>query len=346
MRKWLTIGLLLLFTLPVMAQIEGDGTEEMVPFASNLIDVQGLRPDGWVSQPDAPGVFLRASDVLDVTAIIMQARTGTAADLLTDFAGSFGIQNVPASEGTIEGEIFTFDYYQLERPQGESSLFIDIAVAESEEDGRVYYVLMQSPSAFYEALNTSVFLPAVQWFGPVERYTDTDETYSINIPTQWTAEMITSEDDLDLEYGMLTNPDDTLTVYVDAFQSEDVVATVETFWQQVDPEFASTYNEATDFVSITDPARLNGLDEVVIIDWEGGLEDSETGIVRQSVARVLGDTVYITLIDTTEEMLSGNSAALDILDRTFTIADLAMDVTGDPPPQAEATPEATAESDE
>ncbi|MEL6307113.1 MAG: hypothetical protein AAFR81_12670 [Chloroflexota bacterium] len=341
MRKWLLLCVLLVFGLPVSAQIAGDGTEEMVAFVAPALDVQGLRPATWVERQDAPGVFLRGSDPLDITGIIMQARPGTADELLREFAGSFSIENIPTSESTIEGEFFTFDYYQLERPRGEGSILIDIAVAESVDDERVYYVLMQTVDAFYDTLHESVFMPAVQWFGPTQLYTAPDESFSVNVPSLWTSEAVTvGEDDTADEYGVLTATDGTATVYVDAVQTDDPDAAVEAFWLQVDPDFSSTFDAESDAVTtITDPVRLGGLDEVIIINWEGGF-DNEEGIVRQSVVRVLGDTAFITLIDATVESLLTYETSVGIIDQTFSITALQTDITGDP------APEPTAESDE
>lgn len=345
MRKWLLLCVMLMSALPVSAQIVGDGTEELVAFYAPSLEVQGLHPVGWLPQQNAPGVYLRASDALDITAIIMQARPGTADELLNTFADQFGIEDIPASESTIEGEFFTFDYYQLERPQGDISVLIDVAVAESEDDERVYYVLMQTGEAFYEDLNQSVFLPAVQWFGPTQQYTDADDLFSVNIPSRWTAEtvIIESEEASDIpaeEYGVLTASDGTVTVYVDAVQTDDPTAVVEALWLQIDPDFSSTFDPESDAITtITDPARLGGLDEVTIINWEGGF-DNATGTVRQSVVRLLGDTAFITLIDSTVEDLLTYEQEVGIIDQTYTITALQADITGD------LAPEATAEADE
>lgn len=321
MRKILGLMLLLVMAIPTLAQFGVEDEITFTPFMLVQFDLQGLRPTQWREQSNAAGVYLRARDELDLTAIIIQAREGTADEFLALIQEQFALETLPESVESIETDFFTWNLYTFERQQNIQTLTVDMAVAEYE--GSTYYVLMQTPDVFYEHLHEALFLVTLETLSPIQRYQDPDGYFDVPIPTLW---MLTETED----YGLISDSDDTVHVYVKAVEGDDPQAALQAFWEQVDPEFESTFEEE-DVRIVTDPVRIGDLESVVIITWEDG-QDIE-GHIKQGVARVYDGMIFMTLIDTTILAVQANDNQLATIDNNFRILTLLDD--------AEATEEAS-----
>lgn len=325
MRKYLLLAVLLLTVFPISAQVDVDEDINLVSFASSALNVQGLRPESWFQQENREGVFVRRRDPLDTTAIIMQAQTGELDAFLEGVRASFAVEGELEVLETIETNYLTWNIYQFNRVQGTQELITDMAVAVDEEEGRVYFILMQTVEAFYNSLHEEVFLPAVDWLSPIQFYEDPDDQFVVPIPVQWA----TSTTD---EYGILTNIEGSIGIYVDAVESDNPLVAVQDFWLAVNPEFDIDFDEETmDFRVIEDSARIGEIETVHIIDWVDG--SGEDGAVLQSVARVYDGVVYMTLIVSDVQTLIENENDIALVDNGFRITALLDSV--------EATEEAT-----
>jgi len=125
---------------------------ELVPFTSDIYGIQGLVPEGW-EETAQPGVYARGSSGTDVVALIEQAASMTAADLLGVLSQQLGV--VPAAAGEREASGLTWGLYTAE-VQG---LSIDLAASES--GGKAMVVLMQCYPQERDGLYEAVFLPVV-----------------------------------------------------------------------------------------------------------------------------------------------------------------------------------------
>lgn len=315
MRKYLLL-IILLFSLivPISAQTGVGEDIELVSFASPALNVQGLRPAAWSPQEGRDGVFLRLSDPFDITAIIMQAQVIERDAFLESVRASFAVEDDLEVLETIETNYLTWDTYQFSRTQGTQDLIIDMAVAVSEEDGRVYYILMQTIEFFYEDLHEKVFLPAIDWMSPIQFFEDPDGQFVVPIPVRWA----TSSTD---EYGIMTNVEGSIGIYLDAVESDDPLAAVQEFWLKVNPNFDTTFDEDVNNLRlIEDSLRIGEIEAVYIIDWADG--SSEDGAVLQSVARVYDGVIYITLIATDAETVAEFEADIAAIDNGFRITAL------------------------
>ncbi len=324
MRRLLLLAILLFsIIVPVSAQAGIDEDIELVSFVSSALNVQGLRPAEWSARENAEGVFLRSSDPFDLTGIIIQTQVAEREDFLDSVRTSFAVEEELEILETIETNFLTWDIYQFTRVQGTQELITDMAVAVNEDDGRIYFILMQTIEFFHENLHEKVFLPAVDWTSPIQFYEDADEQYTVPIPVQWA----TSATD---EYGILTNLEGSISVYVDAVESDDPLAAVQEFWLTVNPNFDSTFDEETNNLRvIEDSVRIGDLDAVHIIDWADGT--GEDGAILQSVARVYDGTIYMTLIVSDIQTIANYENDINIIDNGFRITALSE--------QAEATQE-------
>lgn len=324
MRKILSLLLLLMLVAPVTAQVSSAEEIELSPFIVEGLDIQGVYPSTWTAQENAPGVFVRAADPFDLTAIIMQSREGTADSLLQEVLTSFGVEDELESQTTIESDFFTWNIYQFEREQGSATLIVDVAIAEDNDNERVYYILMQTVSAFYDTLHNSIFLPAVDYVGPIQRYEQVDELFNVPIPATWSL----SESD---DFATLSNPDETVYIHLMAIEADDPLAAMLDFWRMLDPEFELSYEDGENALRIIDDSRRIGdIDAVYIVDWADG--SGEEGTILQSVARVYDGIVYMTLIESDLDSIADNDDALSMIDANFIITALEA--------IAESTPEA------
>ncbi|MGB7340677.1 MAG: hypothetical protein WBC91_17395 [Phototrophicaceae bacterium] len=327
MRQFLWILLSLLLVVPVAAQVSNNDDIPLVPFTSTPLDVQGVRPETWLAQQNTEGVFLRASDPLDATAIIMQAQETDKETFVTDLPNLLQLSTELELIESLETDFFTWDLYQSTRVRGDQELIIDIGIAEDQETGRVYYILLQTNPTFYDNLHEKVFLPAVEVLSPLQFYVDEEETFSVPIPVLWTSDTVAEA------YGQITNPDGTIAIFIDAVASDDAIAASREFLSTVNNDFADTLDEEPYRIDvIEDPTRIGDLEAVYIINWvDPNLED---GFVLQTVARQYDGIIYMTAIVARIDAILDNEAEIATIDNGFTITAL------------EAIAEATAEPEE
>ena len=110
-------------------------------------------------------------------------------------------------------------------------------------------------------------------------YEDPSGRFSVPIPTNWTAASAEG-------YGVLTDPDDKITVYVLAVESSDVEAAIVDAWALVDPGFDLEPNH------VVEQPPTGGLEKVVNIDYHTGDESRVAGANGQLYQSV----VYILLV--------------------------------------------------
>lgn len=330
MPKYLSLLIIVLFTIPLLAQSSDDSANEddndvtqyLSPFAIEALDLQGLYPRTWQTQENAPGVFLRAIDALDTTAIIMQSRSGTADALLQEIMISFDIDSDAEAIAAIEGNYFQWETYQFERRHNNRSvLIIDLALAQlpattADDDPRIYYVLMQTAPAFHDDLYAQAFIPAVTYLSPIQHYQD--DRISFPIPTTWTLTQHT-------DYVTLQDAQQQLAVHIASQTADDPIAAMQALLQAIDPTLDLTLDrdDASALRILDDAALLNGLDAIYVVTWTDETattpDDARAGQVVQGIARVQDDQVHMMLIIGDGRTLTQQRPAILMLDRGFRV---------------------------
>jgi hypothetical protein len=117
-----------------------------------------LVPVGW--RELAPANLLRESSSLDPTYFVLEAKLGSAGDLLTDLSSQLGLEEILEPLATKDIGNFTWSFYTFER-RGNP---VDLALAEDSE--KAYFVFMMSAEEEREALYVQLFLPAVEAMAP------------------------------------------------------------------------------------------------------------------------------------------------------------------------------------
>jgi len=159
---------LLLVTIggAVMAQ-DGDSDAQpgFVSFQNDVHALQGIRPDGW--QEAGPGIYARAQGVLDLTTLIAQSAPGfTAQQLGNQLLPQFGLDALPESVGSLQTDAFNWTLYQFEVTQLNLTVFIDLALAATED--RAYVAILQTgDETNLDALRADVFQPFLAALNPL-----------------------------------------------------------------------------------------------------------------------------------------------------------------------------------
>ena len=133
-------------------------------------------------------------------------------------------------------------------------------------------------------------------------YEDPSDRFSVPIPTNWTARGAEG-------YGILTDPDGKITIYVLAVEGADVEAAIVDAWALVDPEFDLEPNDVTEL-----PAT-GGLEKVVDIVYDTG---DESRLVAAGSELYQG-LVYILLARGELIAIQQRLSQLAIIDTGFTI---------------------------
>lgn len=316
MRKYLLLMLILLLTLPVAGQ-EDDSESDvtLVPFVSLPLNVQGLRPDGWFLQRNADGVFIRAADPLDLTTVIMQTQDMAKDEFLDSVAISFDAQELEIVD-SFESDFLTWDIYQFTREQNSQELMIDMAVAEDEASGRIYFVLLQVNSDFYESLHEQVFLPAIMWMSPIQYYEDPDGLFTVPVPLQWE---VTVTDD----FVQIAESEGTVVIMVTATEGNDAITSAEDFLSTINPDFDQNFNPEQHLLRvIDDPSRIGDLESVYVIDWVDSTLDEAGGFFLETVSRVYEGVVYTTAIIGNIETITDYETDIALIDNGFMITAL------------------------
>ncbi len=133
-------------------------------------------------------------------------------------------------------------------------------------------------------------------------YEDPSGQFSVPIPTNWTADSTQG-------YGVLTDPDDKITLYVLAVEGSDVEAAIVDAWALVDPVFDLEPNDVTE-----EPAT-GGLEQVIQIGYDTG---DESGVIGAGGMLYQG-LVYILLVRGELISIQQRQSQLAIIDTGFTI---------------------------
>jgi hypothetical protein len=128
------------------------------PFSDEARGFSGLVPVGW--RELAPANLLRESSSLDPTYFVLEAKPGSAAELLADLTSQLALEETLEPLATDEMGSFTWSFYTFER-RGNP---VDLALAEDGE--KAYFVFMMSAVDEREALFEQLFLPAVEAMTP------------------------------------------------------------------------------------------------------------------------------------------------------------------------------------
>ena len=316
MRKCLILLLVLIFTVPAMAQ-DDTGTETpFVPFVSFPLNVQGLRPDGWIAQRNAEGIFVRNAEPGDLTALIMQSQDVAKEEFLDSVALSFAVDELEIID-SFESAFLHWDIYQFSRTEGEQELIIDMAVAEDEVIGRVYYALLQTDIDSYEALHDEIFMATLTWMSPMQFYDDPNGLYSIPVPIQW--EITETE-----EFTQLADPEANILVMVKAVEGDSPIIATEDFLATINPDFDQGFNPELHILSVIDePERIGELDAVYLIDWVDSSLEEVDGFFLQTVSRVYNGVIYMTAIIGNVDTLGDYEVSIALVDNGFIITELA-----------------------
>jgi hypothetical protein len=235
----------------------------LVPFSSETFAISGLIPEGWAEA--APGIYRRGNSATDLTSLIQQAAPGSSKDDLSGLLmGQLGLDTLPQSIGTLDSGGLSWELYMVDvEAPGVGTVKVDLALAEM--DGSAYIVLLQSLSDEYEALHEAVFTPAVSAFAmageedeEVESiYRDPSGLFTVPVPANWELEEFEG-------YAVLTSPDEEMTAYVLALESDDLETAVANGWQLVDPDFAYELEEVID-----EPAQ-DGVERAITTTYDTG----------------------------------------------------------------------------
>jgi uncharacterized protein len=167
-------------TAETTAQATAESTQEqevvvLVPHTDEGYGIESVVPDGWTNAGN--GVFLRQNDEADVTVIAQQSAALNAEALLNAILPQLQLSEAPESLGTYTGAVLEWTLYQIDVPLGETTLRVDLGLAEAE--GKTYLVLLQTSPEEYDVLHISVFLPTLDAFAPLVEATQEAVPYTI-----------------------------------------------------------------------------------------------------------------------------------------------------------------------
>ena len=161
--KFLRLLLALMLAISVSAVISAqDDSIELETIEIDTYGVSATVPAGW--QNVAPGVYARATDVNDLTTIIVQSAPIAPDVLLGAISGQLGIAELPDAETEIETGFGTWTVYLVEI---ETPVVVNVTVAVTEVEGASFLVLLQSSPEEHDALRESVFTPAIESVSPL-----------------------------------------------------------------------------------------------------------------------------------------------------------------------------------
>lgn len=208
-----------------------------------------------------------------------------------------GAMGIPLQNVTVDGTAVHFEML----PEPQTAKFDGELAA----DGSISGAMVQSgyegtftlaPQAAAEGGEAA--LPA-----GVERiYTDPQGLFSVPVPTNWTlAEQA--------GYTLLTDPDDTIKVYLLTAEGEDVAAALAQAWQVVDPAFDLEVEE-----SIGVPSA-SGIEKTVVLSYKTGDQNR----IVQAQGQLKDGIVYVDLYDVQLAGVQRRQAQLSIISSGFKI---------------------------
>lgn len=318
LRQWTRVGFVLLILTVVGVISAQDATPEpggLAPFESEQFGIQGMIPADWTDAGN--GIYLRDPQGGDPTTLIVQAAPVAITALQGLLTQQLGLDEFPADGEAYPTDAFAWTIYTLQEFEAQGNTLVG-AVALAEADGITYIVVLLTTPSAAEALGTEVFLPVVDALRPLGEGVDTnvyvhpEGLFSVPIPTNWTAEQADG-------YGVLTDPDDLIRVYVLASEGNDIDSAVQDAWVLIDPEFALEADEPIDLPTAED------VEEGYVYNYDSG----DDAVIYQAIAFRHEDVVYMILIEGDYPAAVRRSSQINVIASGFDItATATVDLTG------------------
>lgn len=162
--QWMARGLVLLLLL-LLLPWQGVLAQEPVtltPYSSEAYGFSSVAPDGWITL--APGVLAQSEAPGNLVLLAQQSAPQPPEEILTSLLPQLALETAPESVGTHSGEL-DWTLYKVDVDLPNATLAVDLAL--STADGVSYIVLLQAPTAEYDALHAEVFLPALDALTPI-----------------------------------------------------------------------------------------------------------------------------------------------------------------------------------
>lgn len=301
----MVFGLVLGSVVPALAQ--GDGELPLVPFANEVLGIEGVVPEGWSEA--SPGVYARGAAMGDMTTLIQQAAPGMTVDALAAaLLPGLNLTELPEPSGTLETASYAWTMYDVSVEA--MGLTIQVAMAFAEDDAGVTLVLLQALEDEFAPLYEGVYLPALEALAPLggesadaETFSDPDGLYTVPVPTNWTAEQRDG-------YAYLYSPEELIHVSIVVLDETDPEAALAAAWAIVDPEFERELSDTIDMPT-TD------LDAFMFYSYK--VEDEEDFIYQVEV-RLVGEQAYVLIFYANLNEAQQRAAQLSIVDTGFNIA--------------------------
>ncbi|MBN1286289.1 MAG: beta-lactamase family protein [Anaerolineae bacterium] len=312
---------LVLAVRPVWAQDEDIYTDPAGLFSFAI-------PEGWADESTDAYAHLVSQDgeggahiyVLAVEANEVQEGIQTALALTDE---EFSAAPLQTTEAPLATGVWTQNTYVL----ADSG---DVVAALGQVRGEVTYVMaLRGPqSAVIPANETFLALlqgiemsvEPDQYEGEV--YEDPAGLFSVPVPTNWT---LTEAEG----YGMLSDPEDKMTVWVLAMEGDDVEAVIADAWLVVDPGFDLPYRDDEDAVQDIDPALVNPkLEKILAVTYQFD-EEADNPVIHQGMGMLYEGVTYLLLFKVEVVAAQQRAAQLSIIQTGFDIKAMEkVDLTG------------------
>jgi CubicO group peptidase (beta-lactamase class C family) len=297
---------------------EGESIKiKLEPFTSDDFGICGVVPAGWTEA--APGVYTPAANTADGTFLIQKSYPDmTLAQINAILLPQMGLEELPESIESYYSATFVWDLYTIEVEVPGVGPFI-VEIAQNETDAKAYMVLLQAFADEYRvnSYHETIFLPAVESLALTSDdsesamegvYEDPNGRFSVPIPTNWIAEQANG-------YGILTSPDETITIHLLAVEGDDVEAVAKDAWAIVDPEFNF------------EPVEVSEVPETGGVELYYDVGDENTIVVADG--RLHEGVVYFLLAQLDRNALQTRTAQMNTIIYGFRINELEdTDLTG------------------
>jgi pimeloyl-ACP methyl ester carboxylesterase len=141
-------------------EVSNDANITLEPYTSEELGLSGVTPEGWAIV--ASGMYARGDSASDQTVLIQKSYPGMTLDQINSaLLPQLGVGELPASLGQYENEDFTWDLYKVKVEAPNIGTFI-VDIAQFEDSGTAYMVLLQTLAEDYQSLHEFIFMPAVE----------------------------------------------------------------------------------------------------------------------------------------------------------------------------------------
>jgi CubicO group peptidase (beta-lactamase class C family) len=143
-------------------------------------------------------------------------------------------------------------------------------------------------------------------------YQDPDGRFSVPVPTNWTVEQAQG-------YAILRDPDEEITVYALAVESETIEDGVDAAWEIVNPDFD------LDALQTQEVPSAEGVEETLVITYDTDLQVQ----IVQAYAQLKQGVVYVLIFDASIIAAQQRASQINIIAGGFTITAVeAADLSG------------------